>query len=466
MAVTVHEPSPNAQSVPEAFVQDLWRGQQFDASGLSTTAGRAVRILDPGTHNTDAGPDFSNAHVRLGDMEWRGDVEIHVASRGWIDHAHDDDARYNSVVLHVALYADMWTGRLTRADGSPLPEVVLAPRLEAPVRRLLHTFHQRPDADALPCAARWSSVPDAVQSDWVDRLAQKRMQRKVDALAARDTDSLAALLQERLFAGLGYAKNDAPMSTLAAHLPAASFDGLDALPDIEALLLGVAGLLPAPGDLLDADRPTADYAMDLRRRFSRLDAQRSLPVMPRTAWTFFRLRPNNVPPLRVAQAAAWLRPDGLLRTDPIGRLRRALESDTPAQALRDCLRARPSDFWRTHYRLTKATSERDPRLGRTRADTLLTNAVAPVLLLDADRRDDAAQAQAALDVLRDLPAPRDHIVRRFRDLGTTVSSAFDAQGLHRLYRRLCTTGGCLQCAVGQWLLRRSDADLDNGRAPL
>ena len=76
----------------------------------------------------------------------------------------------------------------------------------------------------------------------------------------------------------------------------------------------------------------------------------------------------------------------------------------------------------------------------------------PTLLLDADRRDDAAQAESALDVLRSLSASRDKVVRRFRDLGTTARSAFEAQGLHQLYREYCTEGGCLDCNIGQHLL--------------
>ncbi|PSQ94741.1 MAG: DUF2851 domain-containing protein, partial [Bacteroidetes bacterium SW_11_64_17] len=78
----------------------------------------------------------------------------------------------------------------------------------------------------------------------------------------------------------------------------------------------------------------------------------------------------------------------------------------------------------------------------------------PVLLLDADRREDAEQANAALALLRTLPASGDHVVRRFGDLGTEATSAFDAQGLHELYRHYCTEGGCLDCDIGRHLLDR------------
>ena len=456
VAVTLHDPMPKA-AVPEALVQDLWRTQRFDTGALVTHDEQPITVYDPGRLNTDAGPDFLNAHLRIGTMEWHGNVEIHVTSGTWLRHDHADDARYNSVVLHVTLYPDVWTGRLTRPDGSPLPELVLAPRLQTPLRRLLHDFRTRPSADALPCATRIDDVPEAIQHDWIRRLSRERLQAKCERL--RDASG-ATLLHERLFAGLGYAKNDAPMETLAHRLP------LDALSpdlsrrDLEALHFGVAGLLPTPDDLLDADRATADYAMDLRTRFARLKAQAPCAPMNREAWTFFRLRPTNFPPLRIAQGLAWLTAGSLLRTHPLATLRAALADDRPVRALRHALAATPGPFWQTHFRLVTSTKPRDPSLGRSRIDTLLVNAVLPVLLRDARDRNDAAQTDAVWSVLHDLPAARDRVVRRFRDLGVSVGSAAEAQGVHRLYRRYCRAGGCLQCAVGQHLLQRPSLDND------
>jgi hypothetical protein len=451
VAVALQEPEPDVQ-VPEALVHDLWRHQRFDTEGLTTTDEAPVRILHPGRPNTDAGPDFQNAHVRIGDMDWRGHVEIHTASGGWYEHEHNTDPRYDSVVLHVTLHADMWTGGLLRADESTVPEIVLYPRLDTPLRELLHTFHTRSGDDDLPCASRWDEVPDDTKHDWVAHLARERLSNKRDRLAERSDASLEERLHERLFAGLGYSKNDEPMTTLARRLPPSLVREVEDPRDREALHLGVAGLLPEPKDLLDADRETADYAMDLRDRYRRLQVRFEVPEMESTSWTFFRLRPNNFPPLRLAQAAAWYADDALLSDDPIPQLRSRLQADDPAHALREMLAASPPEFWRTHYHLEKSASEHEPDLGPSRRDTLLVNAVVPALLLDADRRSDAEQTEVAIDVLRSLSAPRDSVLRRFRDLGTAPSSAYEAQGLHQLYREYCTQGGCLDCAIGRHLL--------------
>ncbi|WP_103019337.1 DUF2851 family protein [Salinibacter altiplanensis] len=451
-APALHEPAPDVATVPEALVQDLWGRQHFETDDLATTDGETIRILDPGQLNSDAGPDFQNAHVRIGNMDWRGQVEVHTTSGGWFRHDHHTDPRFNSVVLHVTLHADMWTGGLLRADESPLPELVLHPRLDTSLRELLYSFRTRADDDTLPCASRWDEVPTARRWSWIRKLAQARLVRKRDRLSASPDLPLDEVLHERLFAGLGYAKNDAPMTTLARRSPPDTLRSLDAPQEREALLLGTAGLLPDPGDLLEADRATADYAMALRDRFRRLHVRLDVRPMAPTTWTFFRLRPNNFPPLRIAQAAAWYAEGGLLRDTPIATLRTALGHDAPMAAFREALTASPPTFWRTHYHLTKQAAEHAPSLGTSRRDTLLVNAVVPVLLRDADQRGDPAQADAALGMLHRLPPSQDHVVRRFEDLGTEPGSAHDAQGLHELYKNYCSAGGCLDCRIGQYLL--------------
>lgn len=452
--VTLHEPGRGALlRIPEALIHDLWAARRFDTTTLATTEGAPVVVLDPGTRNTDRGADFSGARLRIGETEWAGDVEIHPTSGGWFDHRHHEDPVYDRVVLHVALYADVWTGALHRTDGTAIPEVLLYPLLDAPLRQLLYQFYTRPTGTLL-CADGWPRVPASLRDLWIRTLALERLRARRARLAEAflQTPDLESLLHERLFAALGYAKNDAPMTTLAQRLPLDLVRQFDDVRDLEALHLGVAGLLPTPADLLDSDRATADYVMALRDRFERLQLHLEIPVMERTAWRFFRLRPANFPPLRIAQAVALLRAGGLLHRDPLGILLQAMRTEDREEALRASLRAVPGPFWETHVRLEKSTKPRRPTLGRARRDALLANAVVPVLLLHAEQTGDSALETALFDVLRALPAAHDEVTRRFEALGTRPRDAFTAQGLQQLYRTRCAEARCLSCRIGQQLL--------------
>src|SRR5690606_41068773 len=77
----------------EAFVQYVWQFQYFDKKELRTTTGDIVEVFSPGTPNHDGGPDFLNARIKIGDIEWIGNVEAHDNASGWRDHHHDEDRK-------------------------------------------------------------------------------------------------------------------------------------------------------------------------------------------------------------------------------------------------------------------------------------------------------------------------------------------------------------------------------------
>src|SRR5690606_28142556 len=144
-------------------------------------------------------------------------------------------------------------------------------------------------------------------------------------------------LFERVLRALGYAKNADPMEALARAVPLARLRRHADLRDVEALLLGGAGLIPSPRELLGADRATADYAMDLRERFDRLHAAEPIRLLHPTVWKRARLRASSLPTRRIAQAAALVGPGGVLHRDPVPDLVRAAISDRALPALRALL---------------------------------------------------------------------------------------------------------------------------------
>ncbi|MEX2401327.1 MAG: DUF2851 family protein [Rhodothermales bacterium] len=450
LEVVLHEPKSGL--VPEALVQDIWLNRRITRRGLSTTDGTSLEVLYPGRLNTDAGPDFLGARLRMGPTLWNGAVEIHVTSGSWLDHRHGDDPRYNATVLHVTLYADMWTGRLRRADGSTLPELVLYPLLEERLRSLLRAFYLRTE-QRIYCAGGWDRVPDAVRARYLRELAMERTVSRSRRFASGDAHQV---FYEATFAGLGYAKNAQAMRTLAQTVPLEACRTVSESADIEALYLGCSGLLPQPAALLEADRATADYVMELHDRFDRLRHRLALTAMPASSWRFFRLRPANFPPLRIAQAAALLRPDGLPREDPMPRLSAAARVREPLAALRAVFDVRLDPFWDEHFRLEKRTTPHSSRIGRQRIDALLINVVVPALLALA--RQAGEDDEACWRLLEQLPAGSDEVTRLFDALGTRPGTAVDSQGLHQLYRTRCSQARCLSCRIGEEVLARIPRD--------
>ncbi|SHK06814.1 DUF2851 family protein [Rhodothermus profundi] len=413
---------------PEALLHDLWAQGLLVGKQLRTVTGETVQIFHPGQANAEAGPDFVNACLLIDGTRWYGTVEVHSYSSDWTAHGHHQDPRYNSVILHVVLESDSATGRLQRADGSRLPELILAPYLPQSLRTLLYTFYRRPRLP-LPCALQWEAVPASLRTSWVDALSQERLRQRARRIRARLAETAPdQLLYELLLTALGYAPNADPMRLLAQRLPLATVRTLPTLEDIEAALLGTAGLLETlqPGSLFTAAQCDA-----LRNRFAKLQPQLRVPPLPALLWQRGKLRPANQPERRLVQAATWLAPAGWLRQHPIKQLQEALRHARPLTALRHLL---------------CPDNARAP-LGRQRTNVLLMNAIFPFMLaLDLS---DASQLHALLHL---LPAERDQITRRFAQLGYVPPDAFYSQGLHQLYRAYCQPFRCLKCAIGRYLM--------------
>lgn len=84
----------------EAELYSIWAYQKLNHN-LQTITGEPVRVLYPGNLNSDQGADFKDACLKIGEKEYRGDVEIHIKKRDWLNHKHQNNPEYNKVILHL-----------------------------------------------------------------------------------------------------------------------------------------------------------------------------------------------------------------------------------------------------------------------------------------------------------------------------------------------------------------------------
>ena len=416
LRVTTSEPPHGTAPtlVPEAVVQDLWRTQAIRHGSLRTTGG-AGDDPRPGPANTADGPDFTAAHLRIGPDEWRGDIEVHTSSAEWMRHGHPADPRYNAVVLHVTLNADLMTGSLRRPDGSLLPELVLAPHLTRRLHDHLLHFFERPAE--LPCAWTLDASGADTRAAWVRTMAQRRLLRRAREAQALGPNALAILAAR----SLGAPYNADALETLATRLDPDALRRMLPLARERAALIA-AGLL-SPSDTLES-------ALELSRR---------AVVDPVALWR----RTSG----RHARSAH--RPvGGPVHTGPITRVWRIsarLERVTArdVSALIEAASAQPTDYWHARYRIGRVSKPHSPDLGASVRERLIANAVLPVALAGGADVDDAF---ACLDALR---PESDAYTRRFPSAFVRRRTATHTQGLHELHRRYCEPGRCLSCAIGK-----------------
>jgi len=325
----------------EDFLHYVWQHQYFDKTDLRTTAGEEIQVLRPGQRNADAGPDFLNARLRLGEVEWNGAVEIHLRASDWQRHNHQVDKKYDQVVLHVVHQAD---ADVHRTNGSLIPALALAPRLAPDLLARYEALVAAPPTAALPCAPLLPQVPQLVRTMMTERTLLERVERKADALAelhAHLGDDWEATAYHALMAAFGFQKNSEPLARLAKAVPLAVLrrHRHDAR-QLEALLFGQAGFL-----VENEETAQDDYIRDRREEyyFLRHKYDMGAAALAPHEWNYLRLRPANFPAVRLGQLV------GLLHRRPA--LFDALLTAQSVAALTEFFTGAPApDYWRTHFR--------------------------------------------------------------------------------------------------------------------
>lgn len=430
----------------EDFLHYVWQHQYFDRADLRTTDGQLITVLRPGMRNPDAGPDFLNARLQLGEVEWNGAVEIHIRASDWHRHHHQHDPKYDQVVLHVVHAADQPVHRL---DGSEVPALALAPRLAPALLGAYEKLMQMPVlSGSLPCAPLLAAVPGITRVSMVERALLERVEQKATMVAELHqtlSQDWEATAYHALAAAFGFQKNSEPLARLAKALPLSIMrrHRHDAR-QLEALLFGQAGLLTA------TDATATDvYLAGLRQEFEFLRHKYSLhgTALEAHEWNFLRLRPANFPPVRLAQLAAVLhaRPalfDALLTAADVPALVRFFQAPT-------------ADYWRHHFR--PGVPGKVPALGKSSIQILITNVVVPLRVAYARHVGQPELVETAVALLSELPAEHNHITDDYAAQGFSHRTAADSQGLLALHRGYCASRHCLHCAIGSRILQRNPA---------
>lgn len=429
----------------EKLLHYVWQHRLFPASGLATTDGRAVDVVDPGLYNRDAGPDFFNAKVRLGGTMWAGNVELHLRAADWYFHGHDSDPRYDNTILHVVCEAGC---EVTTASGRRPPQLVVAiPReLRRGYEELLATM------DYPRCHRIIKDIPRVKAHGWVDALLVERLRERAEAVLARLKASggdWEATLFQTLARTFGFGVNGDAFEAWAARLPlTAVAKHRDDLFQVEAFFLGTAGLL-APEALPKSSRAEAtndDYYRRLTAEYAYLAHKFTLPhPLGPERWKFLRMRPQNFPHLRLSQLAALYHEARL-------NLSALLDADC-LDALIALLDVAPSAYWRTHYLFGVESAASDKRLTTATRRLIVINAIVPVLYAYGLRHADDALCERAIALLAALPPEANFIIRQWRECGLSVDTAADTQALIQLKRRYCDTHDCLRCRFGYEFLR-------------
>ncbi len=415
----------------ERLLQYIWQFQYFNKTSLQTVEGETVEIVYQGSYNTNQGPDFFEAKLKIGNTLLIGNVELHCKTSEWNTHKHSADKNYANVIAHI-----VWENDCTLPNN--LPTIILQDRVS---KILLEKYQKLLNTSSfIPCENSISTVPEITWLSWKERLLIERLEQKstsVNEYLSKNNYHWEETFWWMIAKNFGIKVNSEAFEKIAQSIPITVLaKHKNQLHQIEALLFGQAGLL-------DKDFEE-DYPILLRKEYQFYKSKYNLQSTNANLF-FLRMRPANFPTVRLAQLA-------MLIVHSVHLFSKIKEIEE-VENVKKLLNVTANDYWHYHYNFDELSTYKIKNVGVQMINNLIINTVIPILFAYGHYTKEHNFKDKALRWLTQLTAEKNSRINGFLALQITIKNAFDSQSLLQLKNEYCSKKRCLECAVGNKLLK-------------
>ncbi len=422
----------------EKLLQYIWQFQYFNKSNLVTAENDALSIINVGTLNTNQGPDFFNARIKINNIILSGNIEIHTKASQWILHQHSNDKNYKNIILHI-----VWENDIPIKDdnNTPIPTLELkniVPKvLIEKYIELMEATLQLPCNSFLPCLSQlgWTS--------WKERLTTERLLYKssqIQEVYKKNNNNWEETMWQLLAYNFGLKVNATFFQQVAETISNNILSKhKNRIHQLEAMLLGQANLLN--------DEFQNDYPLSLKKEYIFLKRKYNLNEVKGSA-LFLRMRPANFPTIRLAQLAALISNSSHLFS-------KIKEIETISE-LQNLFNINCSSYWNYHYTFFDNPSDFDEKkLGKQTIDNIIINTIIPIFFSYGWHHNDDELKLKSINWLHQIKPEKNKITKEWEILLIENKSAFDSQALIELTNSYCSKKKCLECAVGNNILKEN-----------
>ena len=417
----------------ERLLQYIWQFQYFNYSDLHTEEGETLQIIHPGSLNNNQGPDFSDAKIKINTTTWAGSIELHINTSDWKNHKHSSDKNYKNVILHVVWQHDINL-------NLPCSTLVLGDKVP---KLLLSKYDELMNANNfIPCEKQIQQINSLTWQSWKERLLIERLEQRTQLIfdhLQKNKNHWEETFWWLLARNFGIKLNSVAFEKIAQSVSVnilAKHKGQ--IHQVEALLFGQAGLLEG---VFAEDYPTL-----LQKEYLFLLKKYNLQKVE-ASMIFLRMRPSNFPTVRLAQLA-------MLVHSSLHLFSKIKES-SDLKSIKQLLEVTANDYWHYHYVFDETTAFKKKKLGEQMIDNILINTVVPVLFAYGHYHGENSFKDKALQWLEEIKAEKNNITKGFTSLQVENKTAFDSQALIQLKNEYCNKKRCLDCSVGNKLIRRA-----------
>lgn len=425
----------------EKIIYYIWKNRLFPLTGLRTTSGEAVRVINCGYNDSSKINVFHDAKIKIGENTWVGNVILHSKSSDWEHEISADSSCTDNVILHVTMENDC---SMLRKHGEEIHQLCLEYPEELK-KEISETI--RDNAYRLPCAYAVSQLENVKLHCILSRLMVERIEEKaktIQELYEKSNKKWDDTLFKTLTKSFGFGIQSDAFEELANIL---DFNALgkhhNNSMQVEAIFFGQAGLLEEKS-LPHYYRMFAlqnNYFNELKREFAFLTNKFNLKIMDYKSWE----KGNSQPHLRIARLASIFNCykfnlssiANCLTTEELYKL-----IDTPLHG-----------YWYNHTCFGGTENYGNNRMSQRQLDVIIINAIAPILYVYGKHRKDYSLCSKAEELLHNLKAEENSIVRQWKELGIKSDCAGDSQALIHLKKSYCSKTRCLECQFAYIYIR-------------
>lgn len=419
----------------EEILQYLWNFKKFRSFNFISTNGKGIEILEFGEWNKNSGPDFLFAKIKIDNIIFAGNIEIHTKASDWFFHNHSGNPEFGNLILHAVYINDCDIPELENQDIPTL-------ELRKYVDETLIQKHQnlRGEHFFIPCENLFDI--DKIPLFFEEEVLLKKLSFKSELLELslkKNQNNYEAVLFQNLAYTFGLKVNAEIFLQMAECLDFTVIQKIKQNPiQLEALFFGICGFLESPQD---------EMMKIWKREFDFLKVKFNLSefhIHPK----FSKLRPPNFPTIRLSQLA------NLYHSQP-NLFSKLLEVKNIADLSRIFETIKAAEYWNSHFNFGKiSTVVNEKYLSQDFIDLIIINCILPMKYY-YHKNHNPEIVDDIFDFYRQLKPERNSVLDGWKKLGMTFENALQTQAFLYQYKLFCTQKKCLNCGIGFQLLNNA-----------
>lgn len=401
-----------------------------------------VKILSAGTWNTEAGPDFKNAKIKISNKIMTGDVELHFKASDWQKHGHSNNPEYVNVILHVVSEIDVPQNTLD------IPLLLMKTKAsksgEYTASRVVSSGKCR--------AVFARKTPEQINSFFVAAGLERFRNKANSAVQQMVENGAEKTCLKMLFDAAGYKNNRVEFAELFTRFFKYETEVRESF--IEALLWGESGLMKDPANG-KCDEAMISFTKTEWNSFWKIRIEPGTPIK----WHRNSTRPYNSPERRLAALSILLRKTAC---HPLMFFSRKMKQCKSPVEFCDIVMEQLSindSIWDNYINFQVKAKQPASLTGANRAIETAANALLPALHAYFKINDDKPAMDFIEKTWLKLPPEQDNKITKTAsakwfsfsagDKKTIFSSTASMQGIIHIYKEYCdkAASDCKACLI-------------------